>query len=525
MSNKRTKRESEYKQMTFETAVRNPERYIGILSVVKKYEGRILDDENLLQIVSDLYLAKEVSSDKIQVSESTTITDIQESVKEVNSTRNADGGFPKGYPSRFWTYMRTLSELGMVYARYNDPFKISKIGKMLIDREIDEQEAFSVQAMKFNRRSPYRNVSNDYNFCKLALDVILTLKEKGSRISYEQFIILMFNKSGDPKETLKIFENYSFADENHVYEFASKYYGSNLKSKTITRDYPDVVCRLMIICGFIAIRYSGKKFIEINENKLDYIKALLNIDFGLTLEEKEKPQAYFDKLDSKNEEYLKLVYQYRKEDIIDGVEYTDKIHKIISLYKITEDKIVESIRKIDDTKTDIFPEFKEIPTPLKLEFYISILIALKYKNQFSIRPNYKADHIGKPYSHAPGGYGDIDVYSNDIYWLIEVTLIRNKTQQLNNETTSLIRHLDANEKFKNHTTKYLSFVAPVVHNDTKNFLDFSIVQVQKENKKIYIKSYETASFVEITQNKENLIDMEKYTQEIFNKFKDNISAN
>ncbi len=49
------------------------------------------------------------------------------------------------------------------------------------------------------------------------------------------------------------------------------------------------------------------------------------------------------------------------------------------------------------------------------------------EKRFAIRPNYKADHIGKPYSHAPGNKGDIEIFSKQIYWLIEVTLIRNKT--------------------------------------------------------------------------------------------------
>jgi hypothetical protein len=44
-----------YKQMAFDTSVRNPERFIEILSVIVKFEGVILNDENLLTIVSTLY--------------------------------------------------------------------------------------------------------------------------------------------------------------------------------------------------------------------------------------------------------------------------------------------------------------------------------------------------------------------------------------------------------------------------------------------------------------------------------------
>ena len=155
--------------MAFETAVRNPERYRGILLRLSEFEGTVLNDENLLKIVSHLYLVGEVSSSRIHITNSTTIEKIKESAIEVNSTRNADGGFPRGYASRFWTYMRTLSELGFVYAQYEKPLKLSRMAKRLVKGDVDEQEAFSVQAMKYNRKSPYRNVSNDFNFFRFAL--------------------------------------------------------------------------------------------------------------------------------------------------------------------------------------------------------------------------------------------------------------------------------------------------------------------------------------------------------------------
>ena len=81
----------------------------------------------------------------------------------MNSTLCADGGFPQGYQSRFWTYVRTLSEMGFVLAQYGQPLQFSEISLKLINNEIDEQEAFSIQAMKYKRRSPYRNVSNYFN--------------------------------------------------------------------------------------------------------------------------------------------------------------------------------------------------------------------------------------------------------------------------------------------------------------------------------------------------------------------------
>ena len=94
------RRESEYKQMAFETAVRNPERYKDILSALKEFDGVILNKENLLTIVSSLYRNGIVTTDKYNI-EKLSNPKLNDVVIEVNSTRNSDGGFPKGYCSRF----------------------------------------------------------------------------------------------------------------------------------------------------------------------------------------------------------------------------------------------------------------------------------------------------------------------------------------------------------------------------------------------------------------------------------------
>jgi hypothetical protein len=522
MANKRIKRIPTYKQMAFETAVRNPERYIDILSAVSEFEGIVLSDENLLQIVSKLYVDGIVSSTEIVVSETTNVEDIKEEVKEVNSTRRADGGFPSGYASRFWTYMRTPSELGLVYAQYNQPFKLSDICRKLILEEIDEQEAFSIQAIKYNRSSPYRNVNNDFNFFTFIINVLLELRKEGKSLSYEQFIVAMFSQNGNVAEFLNLLNNNTFKDFDEAYNFVKKEYKVNTKFKTITQDYPDVVRRVFIISGFITIRFVGKKLIQINESKLKYIQKLLKFDFKFTEEEKTEPLSYFNKLNTQNKALLSLVQSARKEDIIDGEKYVNKIFSIIDDYKINEDIILESIDKIG-TKRTVIDEFKEIPEPLKLEFFISILIALKYGKKYAIRPNYKADHIGKPYSHAPGNKGDIEIFSEELYWLIEVTLIRNKTQQLNHETANVIRHLYSNEEFSDRLIKYLSFVAPVIHQDVREFFDYSIVKSRSNDYDVSLKPYDLQEFVGVTQVCENFEDMENYTKGVVEGFRNNLN--
>ena len=406
-----------------------------------------------------------------------------------------------------------------VLAQYQQPLQFSEIAKKLIDNEIDEQEAFSIQAMKYNRRSPYRNVSNDFNYFKFILEV---LKQR-ERISYEQFIISTFSNDGNVKDFLKIINKNSFGELSEVETFLRAKYGANLKTQTILRDYPDVVLRLLVITGFVSIQFRGKVFIYRNIANDDYINDLLSVNVELTDKEKEIPSSYFTKLETYNNQLLKIVGEHREKVVEkDGVEYVQKVSEIIKMYELDEEKIVESIGYIGTSK-NIIPAFKYIAEPLKLEFYLSLILALKYGKKFAIRPNYKADYIGLPISHAPGNTGDIEVYSKKLYWLIEVTLIRNKTQQLNSETMSVIRHFWEDNKINNYLSKYLSFIAPIIHQDTKEFYDYSIVRHKIKDQSFNLKPYSIPEFIDITLTSNNFKDMENYTVQVIEKFRNNLN--
>ena len=406
-----------------------------------------------------------------------------------------------------------------VLAQYQQPLQFSEIAKKLIDNEIDEQEAFSIQAMKYNRRSPYRNVSNDFNYFKFILEV---LKQR-ERISYEQFIISTFSNDGNVKDFLKIINKNSFGELSEVETFLRAKYGANLKTQTILRDYPDVVLRLLVITGFVSIQFRGKVFIYRNIANDDYINDLLSVNVELTDKAKEIPSSYFTKLETYNNQLLKIVGEHREKVVEkDGVEYVQKVSEIIKMYELDEEKIVESIGYIGTSK-NIIPAFKYIAEPLKLEFYLSLILALKYGNKFAIRPNYKADYIGLPISHAPGNTGDIEVYSKKLYWLIEVTLIRNKTQQLNSEITSVIRHFLEDNKINNYLSKYLSFIAPIIHQDTKEFYDYSIVRHKIKDQSFNLKPYSIPEFIDITLTSNNFKDMENYTVQVIEKFRNNLN--
>lgn len=344
--------------------------------------------------------------------------------------------------------------------------------------------------------------------------------QKRQRISYEQLIVATFSEAGSVGEFIQTLENHTFADENSVYDFVRGNYGTTNKPQTVLRDYPDVVLRLLLITGFFSTQYKGKLLIYLNQNKIDYMNDLLAIQIELIDEEKQNANLHFKKLETFNDKLLQIVYKYQKSKIdLDKFEYTKKVEEIIKLYDLKEENLVEGINAIGSYRNSI-PAFKYISEPLKLEFYISLLLVFKYGNILGINPNYKADHFGMPISHATGNKGDNEVYRKDFYWLIEVTLIRNKAQQLNNETTSVIRHfLESKGEF---LLKFLSFVAPIIHADTKNYYDYSIVQQRTDKKNLYIKPYNVEEFINITISKRNFEDMKSYTKQVVEDFKRNL---
>ena len=80
MAKKKIKRVATYKQMAFETAVRNPERYKGILTAISPYSNKTLNDETLFKVVSSMYLNGIVSSEGVEIDENSTSDIIEDAV-------------------------------------------------------------------------------------------------------------------------------------------------------------------------------------------------------------------------------------------------------------------------------------------------------------------------------------------------------------------------------------------------------------------------------------------------------------
>ena len=470
--------------MSLEVAVRNPERYEGILNTFAKFEGTVLDDKGVLNVYSQLYLDEVVSADALS-DEILTKKFVCNWIVN-NCSHNNEWGYPTGYQAAFTRYLKTLSEFGFIYAQYNQELRLSPVAKALVSGKITLSEAFALQSMRFWRKSPYRRVLNDFNFFEFIIDAMIELKKKGHRLSYNQLMVGLFSDDGNVKDFLSLLENNKVGDDaDKAYALVKRKYSQvdaehakAAKLESAFRDYGNTVFRVLQLTGFVTVEYTGVLMLTPNENRMPLYKALKEKNFFVSESAKEDEEEYFEQLGSFDASLESLILSYREKVDHSTAEYNKKIPNIIKSYGLTADSIEQALVKVSNGDKKGKDTFWFIQDPVKFEFLLTLFVYTYYGDTFEYKPNFICDEAGIPYSHAPGNIGDIEIFNKDRYWLIEATLIRSKNQQVNNETVNLFRHIDDTIDGQ----KYLTLVAPYIHEDTKLIFNVaSIITMIKDN--------------------------------------------
>lgn len=507
-----------YKQMSLEVAVRNPERYLQLLRIFNEFDGKDLNDAGILDIYTSLYLKGFLNFNGQSTDELTKTEILSKIVNEIR--HNNEWGYPTGYQAAFTRYLKTLSEFGFIYAQYNQPLKISEIGKALCEGKLSLSDAFAVQSLRFWRKSPYRRVLNDFNYFDFIYNVLIALKQAGKKLSYTQFMLSLFSDNGDVKEFLDTISKNKFGtDMDLAYQFVMDNYSEvddlhakAAKQQSCFGDYGNTVFRVLQLTGFINVEYSGTILISLNTNRIDFLRELKSLGFELDESEKEDEYSYFIKIGSYFKELENIVEKYKEKLDYSTTEYNKKLPGIVSSYGLTKEVVAQNLLDVSNGQKSRGDAFWYMQAPLKFEFLLTLFIYLCNGDSFEYRPNYKCDDYGIPYSHAPGNVGDIEVFNESTYWLIEATLIRNKTQQLNNETINLIRHINANAK----GVKYLELVAPYIHEDTDLMLrTASLVAMIDKKGKFYSRAVSTEDFINLAKENKELENIKKYTESTF----------
>lgn len=509
-----------FKQMSLEVAVRNPERYEDILKTFTKFDGVVLDDKGVLDVYAQLYLDEAITSDELK---DVTITEnfIRNWIVETRSHNN-EWGYPTGYQAAFTRYLKTLSEFGFIYAQYNQELRLSPVAKALVNGKITLSEAFALQSMRFWRKSPYRRVLNDFNFFEFIIDSMVELKKRGHRMSYNQLMVGLFSDDGNVDNFLSLLEKNKIGDDaDKAYALVTRKYSKidaeHAKAAKLTsafRDYGNTVFRVLQLTGFVTVEYTGVLVLTPNESRIPFYKELKACKFVVSESAKEDEEEYFEQLGSFDTTLENLILLHREKVDHSTAEYNKKIPNIIKSYGLTSDSIEQALVKVSNGDKKGKDTFWFIQDPVKFEFLLTLFVYTYYGDTFEYKPNFICDEAGIPYSHAPGNIGDIEIFNKDRYWLIEATLIRSKNQQVNNETVNLFRHIDDTIDGQ----KYLTLVAPYIHEDTKLIFDVASVITMIKRKMLDLSSsaQSTNEFINDMKDKSYFELMSSRSKEFIN---------
>lgn len=493
-------RKKQRKILSFSTTMRNPMRIAGFLSCIKEFQGRMLTDDLITQIVKKiikrkLYYTNYIKTNKkynaIYLDEDITFTEKQLDLIILKSPQNhKEAGFEKGWASRFDTWFKLAKEFGFLYYAMNEKIEISESGAILCHAyeeinslnvtDIDEcfkqiHGAFLNALCKYQSDNPYRKNLNQVMPLILLLNTIMYLKQiigddfKGIYRKEIAFVICWqnndFQQLGDL--IIEFRRKYGFKGSDELYyekcmELLESTNEVRFKINQIMSEGVDDFIRKMRITGVLSLRGMGR-FLDWNgfeENKIKYIVDNYK-EYRIFSDFKEF-YNYMGIIDEN------LIY-ISTEKVFDINEIRVRALNEWAKY-FTKDQVLNELKIIAERKNSKEDYLKEIDAPTRLEFLTSLSLVQNIPN-IKVFPNYAIDDEGNPIFTAQGGKADIEVFDNNNECLFEVTLMKNRSQG-SNEIPAITRHLQAlvDESNKRNFTV---FIAPTIHPDTEYMIAFT----------------------------------------------------
>lgn len=407
-------------------------------------------------------------------------------------TDHKEKGWNGGWESRVHTQFNFLNELGLVRVVKGEKIKISNNGKLMIteyengypkDENFDEsyeQSAFLIAFTKYQINNPYRNNTIKVNFFPLVLNVIKYLDTNYDRPGIaKQDLPFIITWGNDDFVTLaelihKFREKFGYNTSNEmVYEYAMnllddttpnnilapaskefiKSKKKEYKFKKIMIETPDEVIRKLRLTMLISLRGAGR-FIDINTNEKDKIQYILdkyssNVDFDSDTD------AYFEFMGKVDNSLLFISEVKERQEAKDAKEHAIEEWAKESEWKFLKEEMMNSVEKRPSSHLIL----KYVKETARLEF-LSAIVIKKALPDLKVTANYKADDQGIPFNTASGGRNnqvgaDIDIYENSIHAILEPTISKSRSFQVEHELPSIRNHILATaEKDCFETKKY-----------------------------------------------------------------------
>ena len=523
-----------FKVYSINTTIRNPKRNADFLKLFKKHDKLVMDNINTYKYFFDLVQngiytftnipisVKEKLESGIELSDDEVIDAIE---KNPQAT---------GLHGRVMTQLRALKDQGFLRfekaARGQNKITITKLGHEIIDNEIDGTITYTKAMIGLHAKNPARrSMLNESVPFLNTLFVINEVNKEWRNMGHEPkgilrhefgaFVLSM--KDCDYKRAANDIIEYRKRNrykinEKDIINHLNKNDILELKMNSVIADYPDDVFRKFEMTGLLVARGQfGYRYIDFSKYNMEKVKIILEDyknysfkhfttedDYYFYLENIKIPwekdelirrkviESKCDVLGLKFDEKLDLTSQ---EQMLDQMFYRKALDNAI---KDIELELIKQELKILAGTSDAETKFGDLGEPLRLEYLLALLLGKIYGTSKLVSNIIYAEN-GKPLHYAPAGKSDIILYDEKGSYILEPTMQKGRNQQLNNETTNIVRHVEI-EKEKCGLDFRVLMIAPVIHIDVTRFFKYMVVS---EDAKIIPASIErsTQLFIDNSQ--------------------------
>lgn len=495
------------------------------MACIKDFEGYELTSDVIKKIIKNVlhkglyettYQRKDKDLlDKVKSQEEQYTDEQLDDIIIKNPQNHKEAGFNHGWDSRFDTWYKLPKEFGFLYYEMNKPIEISTTGHMLMNayqqnpsNEQKIQNVFLNALAKYQSDNPFRKNKNSNVPLMLLLNVIQLLKqdkeENDAGVFRQELSILICWQNNDAYALYQYLKQlrkevgFTYSDE-YIYERClvllegDETKKNRFKISQICGESVDEYIRKMRSTGIISLRGNGR-FLDFNQFEIDKIRYLLQKYSNYPIfSDKKSYYKYMGQIDSQ-------IVSIESNINLDTSEIRKKtLHQYAKNY--TPEQIFDELKKLSANKRieSKDPVFKFIPAPTRLEFLTSIALIQQFPT-LDVNPNYIVDDEGLPTCTASGGMADIVVLDVAYDSLFEVTLMRGRQDQVNNEIVPIRRHLMEYKKIKENA--FSVFIAPSIHEDTKEMASW-----YKYKDNLDILTFDILTFLENIKHKSSLFQL------------------
>ena len=505
------------------TTVRNPERLLEFLKILKTLEGKEFNSDNqklyqILLIKAKLYKPKD-----IPIEYWTYYENIKDEMPLSVAEKIFENQQYKDPAMRGRQSVNPLNKLGFAIARKGEgPIKITKLGNLFLNDSYDISYIFLKSLLKMQFPNPWSedfketegfNITPFISVFHLIYKLDQLNNKKGiSKEEFSLFVPTLINYKKIDEQIQKIIEYRKCKNKEEKEKFAIDYikefYGSNnIERKKIENiyDYGDNIIRYFTLTKFFQTTsdpLGNHLHINLNPSRLTEIEQLLGIYDGHAnsfsgvkeyldwMADIDSPKLPWEEMDNlrKVVNTLKIyIEDYVKEHTI-TLEATQEELLGFNTAPIDKNQLESYLKKLRELNTilisnsqklelrhnkeklkeliKLFEDKREVRKlkPLDLEKVISDALLI-IDDEISINPNFLTDDYGQPIFHASGNKADIECHYDSFNAICEVTMDGSNKQWIR-ESQPVMRHLKEFKDKNNKKKAICIFIAPKIGTDT-----------------------------------------------------------